>query len=137
MTLPQRVNFVTLGAHSVVLLRDFYRVWGWTENEGASDSYASVSAGSVTVALYDIDRLGEEAAPGAEVPAPGNWAGFTLAINFSDRSGVDAAIAEAVAAGAVLVDGPSDRDWGGYSGYVADPEGHRWELAWAPGSDPG
>ena len=23
--------------------------------------------------------------------------------------------------------------WGGRSGYVADPEGNRWEIAWAPG----
>ncbi|MGH8981476.1 MAG: hypothetical protein ACRDWE_10750 [Acidimicrobiales bacterium] len=21
-------------------------------------------------------------------------------------------------------------DWGGYSGYVADPDGYLWELAW-------
>ena len=27
---------------------------------------------------------------------------------------------------------PVERSWGGYSGYFADPEGHRWELAWAP-----
>lgn len=137
MSVPQRVNFITLGAHSVALLRDFYRAWGWSENDGASDEYASFKAGSLTVALYAIDRLRDEAAPGAAVPALGNWAGVTLAINFSDRDGVDSAIAHAVAAGAVLVEGAVDREWGGYSGYVADPEGHRWELAWAPGFDPG
>jgi len=25
------------------------------------------------------------------------------------------------------------RFWGGRSGYIADPEGNRWEIAWAPG----
>ena len=25
------------------------------------------------------------------------------------------------------------RDWGGYSGYFADPDGFRWEVAWNPG----
>ena len=24
------------------------------------------------------------------------------------------------------------RDGGGYSGYVADPDGHPWEIAWNP-----
>ncbi len=26
-----------------------------------------------------------------------------------------------------------EREWGGYSGYFADPDGFRWEVAWAPG----
>ena len=30
---------------------------------------------------------------------------------------------------------PVDRDWGGRSGYFADPEGNRWEVAWAPGME--
>jgi uncharacterized protein len=27
---------------------------------------------------------------------------------------------------------PVDEGWGGYSGYVADPDGHPWELAHNP-----
>ena len=38
-----------------------------------------------------------------------------------------------VAAGARKVGQIVDRPWGGRSGYVADPEGNRWEVAWAPG----
>lgn len=38
-----------------------------------------------------------------------------------------------MAAGARVVGAPVDREWGGYSGYVADPEGNRWEIAWLPG----
>ncbi len=62
---------------------------------------------------------------------------MTLAMNFSTQSEAASAVDDAVEAGAVLVDPPVDREWGGYSGYVADPEGHRWELAWAPDFDPG
>ncbi len=29
---------------------------------------------------------------------------------------------------------PTTREWGGRSGYIADPEGNRWEIAWAPGA---
>lgn len=135
--LPQRLSFVTLGAYSVARLREFYRAWGWAEEEGGEPDYAAFIAGSVRLALYPIDRLRDEAAPGAELPGEGSWGGITLAINFGSRSEVDAAIANASAAGAQVIQPPVDRDWGGYSGYVADPEGHPWELAWAPGITPG
>ena len=28
---------------------------------------------------------------------------------------------------------PQERDWGGYTGYFAGPDGVRWEIAWNPG----
>ncbi len=39
---------------------------------------------------------------------------------------------QAVEAGARPVAAPVEREWGGRSAYVADPEGHRGEIAWAP-----
>ena len=41
-------------------------------------------------------------------------------------------LAEARAAGAD-VGAAVERDWGGYTGYFADPDGVRWEIAWNPG----
>jgi len=43
----------------------------------------------------------------------------TLAINVAGREAVDTQYAAAVAAGARVVGAPVDREWGGYSGYVA------------------
>jgi uncharacterized glyoxalase superfamily protein PhnB len=40
----------------------------------------------------------------------------------------------AIRAGARAVAEPRDREWGGRSGYIADPEQNRWEIAWAPGA---
>ena len=31
-----------------------------------------------------------------------------------------------------MLKAPEPTDWGGYSGYVADPDGHPWELAHNP-----
>jgi hypothetical protein len=31
-----------------------------------------------------------------------------------------------------LVKPPVRAEWGGYSGYVADPDGHLWEIAHNP-----
>lgn len=135
MGVPQRLTFVTLGARSVTKLRHFYRDIGWTENDGVSDTFASFDCGSVKLALYPVDLLHAEAAGDAEMPKPGTWNGIALAVNFADRAQVRAAWATAVEAGATPVAEPIDREWGGYSGYIADPEGNRWELAWAPGFD--
>jgi uncharacterized glyoxalase superfamily protein PhnB len=35
-------------------------------------------------------------------------------------------------AGATVVKAAERMSWGGYSGYVADPDGHLWELAHNP-----
>ena len=56
--------------------------------------------------------------------------GVTLAQNCAEREQIDAIIARAVSAGASLQKAAVDTDWGGYSGYVADPDGHLWEIAW-------
>ena len=132
MPLPQELSLVTLGARDLPALRSFYRSLGWDEAPGSSDDYASFVMGSVKLALYPIELLRDEAAPAGLVPPAGHWSGFALAVNVADRQAVDRAFDDAVAAGAVAVATPRDREWGGYSGYVADPEGNRWELAWAP-----
>lgn len=57
---------------------------------------------------------------------------MTFGVNVESRAAVDKAFRNALAAGARAVGGPVDREWGGYSGYVADPDGNRWEITWAP-----
>ena len=64
---------------------------------------------------------------------PAAYRGIALALNFGDVQAVDAALAQAVEAGAKLVKPASRAEWGGYSGYFADADGHLWEAAFAPG----
>lgn len=133
MTIPQQISFISLGARDVRMLRRFYTRWGWQEHDSGSDKYAQFQAGSVRLALYPFDLLRDEAAPDAEPLGEASWKGFTLAINVPSREAVDEAYRVATQAGATVVVPPVDRFWGGYSGYIADPEGNRWEIAWAPG----
>jgi uncharacterized glyoxalase superfamily protein PhnB len=58
---------------------------------------------------------------------------LTLAHNCRTPAEVDAALDAARAAGAEPVVAAVARDWGGYSGYFADPDGFRWEIAYNPG----
>ena len=132
MPVPQRITVITLGARSVPSLRAFYGALGWEENDGSDETYTSFTMRGLRLALYPLDLLAQEAAPRDVVVSPGAWNGVTLGINVARRDEVDDAFAAAVAAGAQPIESPVERSWGGYSAYFADPEGHRWELAWAP-----
>lgn len=123
---------MTLGARSLPTLRAFYAAIGWRENDGSDDTFTSFTLGGVRLALYPIELLGAEAAPDEPSVAAGTWDGITLALNVATRTEVDDALAAAAGAGGRLIGDAVDREWGGYSGYCADPEGHRWEIAWAP-----
>jgi len=128
-TVPARLSVVTLGVRDMATMRGFYQSLGWKPIPDSNDGFAAFLVGGVLLALYPLPMLAEEAAPGA--PEPSGWAGITLACNVDRREQVDEVVAAMVAAGATPVGPPVDRDWGGRSGYVADPEGNRWEVAWA------
>ena len=133
MTFPRRISYITLGVRDMPTLRVFYAELGWQERPGSSDDFATYEAGGVLLALYPLAQLGEEAAPGEPMLGTA-WNGITLGINVESTTAVDEVLRSALAAGARAVAGPVKRGWGGYSGYIADPEGNRWEIAWAPGS---
>ena len=131
--IPQRLSVVTLGVRDMPRMRAFYTGLGWTEQPGAVDQFCAYLLGGVVLALYGLDDLAAEAAPGEPLTKHG-WGGHTLALNVEERERVDEVVAAMVAAGARKVGQVEDRPWGGRSGYVADPEGNRWEVAWAPGT---
>ena len=122
-----RLTAITLGARDFPTLRSFYLGLGWTPSV-AMDDYCAFTLGGVILALWPIENLAQESGVGAGAPA-----GFTLGWNVDEREQVDAQYAELVERGATPVLAPKDMEWGGRSGYVADPEGNRWEIAWAPG----
>ncbi len=128
MRVPQKISIVTLGARDLASLRAFYAGWGWTETEDASEFWSAFDVGGLLLSLYPIGALGEEAAPGAHAPSTG-WNGITLSINVQSEADLDAVFGAAVAAGAEVIAPVTRREWGGTSGYVADLEGNRWELA--------
>lgn len=127
---PQRMSLVTIGARDFARLRDFYFGLGWTPAI-AVDDFCAFLVGGVVLGIYPAQQLGAEAK--AESPPAGAWSGWTLAQNVETREEVDDMYAAWIAAGATPVAEPVDHPYGPRSGYVADPEGNRWEIAWANG----
>ncbi len=123
-----RVSFVTLGVADLARSRAFYEAWGWRPVQ-ADDDIVFFQANGLVIALFGVDDLAvDQGRPGA---ALGTGA-MTLAQNYPTEGEVDRVLRAALAAGATLLKRPEHVSWGGYSGYVADPDGHVWELAVNP-----
>jgi uncharacterized protein len=93
-----------------------------------------VTLDGVVLALYGWDDLAADADL-ATVAQVSGFRGMALAHNEPSAADVDRAYERFLAAGATAVKRPAATVWGGYSGYVADPDGHLWELAHNPFQD--
>lgn len=58
---------------------------------------------------------------------------FSLGHNVDSREAVDAVMQQATDAGARIVKPAQDTFYGGYAGYLQDPDGHLWEIVFNPG----
>lgn len=129
MTLPlNRVTFITLAVRDLGRARAYYEALGW-ELESAMDEVAFYNMGGQKFGLFTLAGLATETGRPIESLAVG---AMTLAQNQPSEAEVDAAFAHALACGATPVRAPFKTDWGGYSSYVADPDGHLWEFAYNP-----
>lgn len=123
------VSMVTLGVADLTRARVFYEALGFTAGPGSSENIVFFQLGALVLALFPRTPLAED----AQVADDGQgFDGVTLAHNYPSEEAVDAAMAHALASGAVLKKKPQKVFWGGYSGYFADPDGHLWEVAYNP-----
>lgn len=126
--LEQRVSLITLGVSDLSRARAFYARLGWREAGESAQGVAFFQLLGQALALYPRAELVQDV--GCDMPAGSG--SVTLAQNLGTREGVDTLFAEALAAGAVALSPPAETAWGGYVGYLADPEGHVWEIAHVP-----
>jgi catechol 2,3-dioxygenase-like lactoylglutathione lyase family enzyme len=129
--LEPRISLLTLGTLDLARAIRFYRDGlGWPMSSAGGGEAAFFRTGGAILALYPRHLLATDARLDA---AGSGFGGITLAHNVRSREEVDAVLAEAVAAGGTLLKAARTADWGGYSGYFADPDGFPWEVAWNPG----
>ena len=125
---PQRVSLITLGVSDIERSRVFYAALGW-ESVASPPEVVFYQLDGMVLGLFGLEPLAsDQGHPNANL----GTGAMTLAQNFPDRAGVDAAFAKATAAGAKALKRPEEVFWGGYSGYYADPDDHVWEVAHNP-----
>ncbi|QGY43130.1 VOC family protein [Maribellus comscasis] len=125
-----RLNIVTLGVKNLQESRAFYKnAFGWELANGSDENIVFFNHGGIVLALYPLDKLAEDAGITAE---RSGFSGVTLAINQDSKEALIETFNKAVENGAKILVEPRETFWGGFDAYFADPDGHPWEIAWAP-----
>jgi len=133
-----RLSLVTLGVADLARAVAFYQgVLGW-KVAASPPGITFFDLGGLVLALFPHADLVQDMRLAQPVTS-GGYEGFALAHNLRSLQEVDALFAHLKRHGATIIKPPHKAEWGGYSGYFADPDGHKWEVAynpfWTVGSD--
>lgn len=126
--MQQQIAVVTLGVANLSRSRRFYvEGFGWTpvfENP--------------EILFYQMNGLvlgtwlREALAADLGRPVAAEPGAFALAHNVAEKEAVRPVMERLLAAGGRLLRQADEPPHGGLRGYVADPDGHAWEIAWNP-----
>ena len=129
--MDQRVSFITLAVADLDRSREFYLDGlGWSAEVDVPGEVVMIRVGERLI-LSLWAQAGFEAEVGPVRRGEG-IVPVTLAHNVATEAEVDAILESAARLGADPVGRGRRRDWGGYTGYFADPDGIRWEIAVNP-----
>lgn len=126
------VTAITLGVRDVAAARAFYvdgLGFRLVLDQPDDICFVQCAPGQI-LALWDATHMpGEygDVAHGRSDPP------MSLGHNVTDVAEVERLYAAALAAGATSVSAPQEREWGGTSACVADPDGFRWDFVHNPG----
>lgn len=131
--MEQRISLITVPVSDRARSRTFYvDGLGWEPLIDEQDVLMFRVGDQVALSLWDVESFA------AEVGSPREGAGvapLTIAHNVRSDEAVDEVLRAARAAGGEVWPA-ARREWGGYSGYFADPDGYRWEIAHAGDDGP-
>lgn len=131
-----RISVLTLGVDDLEASVAFYRdglgfstdgIVGQEFEHGAV-AFIDLQPG-LRLALFSRADIAHDAGIAQSQRSPTE---FTVGHNVASEADVDAAMRQAVAAGARLVKPAGRTFWGGYAGYFQDPDGHLWEVVFNP-----
>jgi catechol 2,3-dioxygenase-like lactoylglutathione lyase family enzyme len=123
----QQISVITLGVADLARSRRFYvEGFGWKpvfEAEGiVFYQMNGLMLGTWLASALDEDSRRTGKTPGA----------FSVAHNVSAKEAVQPLIDKLASAGGSVLRPADAPPHGGFRGYVADPDGHAWEIAWNP-----
>ena len=126
--MDQRISFITLAVADLERTHAFYvDGLGWTPELHVPGEVLMIKAGEhLMLSLWAESGFEGEVGPIRRGPG---IAPITLAHNVRAPAEVDAILDQARSLGADPVTPGQRREWGGYTGYFADPDGFRWEIA--------
>ena len=131
-----RITVITLGVDDLERSLRFYRDGLGFATEGivgkefefGAVAFFELHAG-LKLAIWPRKSLAHDS--GLPLTAP-SATELSIGHNVGSRTEVDAVMAQASSAGAVIVKAAHETFWGGYAGYFQDPDQHLWEVVWNP-----
>jgi uncharacterized glyoxalase superfamily protein PhnB len=125
-----RMTFLTLGVNDLKESLEFYeQKFGWKPSAISNESIVFFELNGINLALYDREELAKDATVD---PSGTGFRSFTMAYNVRSEKEVDDLIENLRKKGVRVIKEPQKVFWGGYSSYVADPDGNLWEIAYNP-----
>jgi len=131
-----RITVITLAVDDLERALSFYRDGLGLPTQGIIGKefeYGAVAffdlQSGLKLAVWPRSSLARDAGipPGESSPCE-----LSIGHNVSSAAEVDAVMAQAMQAGAVMVKPAQRTFWGGYAGYFQDPDHHLWEIVWNP-----
>lgn len=128
--MEQRITYLTLGVKDLDTSVAFYEdKFGWNRSEMSNENMIVYQLNGIHLALFSRDELAKDATVDS---AKGGFKGFTISYNVWSEKEVDDLINALKAKEVQIVKAPQKVFWGGYSSYIADPDGNLWEIAYNP-----
>ena len=123
----QQISIITLGVADLARSKRFYvEGFGWKpvfENEEiVFYQMNGLMLGTWLASALDADSRRTASTPGA----------FSVAHNVTSKDAVQPLLDKLASAGGSILRPADAPPQGGFRGYVSDPDGHAWEIAWNP-----
>ena len=127
------ISMITLGVEDMAASVRFYRDGlQWPQLESPPE-VAFFALHGTWLGLYGRAALNAEAGlPAGRGTHGAQGVSMVLSHNVGSTEAVDAVMARAREAGAVITHEARAMHWGGYCGHFQDPNGHVWEVAYNP-----
>lgn len=129
-----KITALTLGVRDLKRSVEFYREMGLVtegiigkEFEFGAVAFFDLQSG-LRLALWPLESISRDT--GLDLAAAGS--AMTIGHNVDSKAAVDTVMAQAKAAGAVVVKEAADTFYGGYAGYFQDPDGYLWDVVYNP-----
>ena len=123
------VSSVLLGVQDMERSKRFYvEGLGWKVDRDYGVSVFFGSDGGSLVGFYGREGLAAEVGAG---PEGSGFSGLVFTYVVRSEARVDEIMAEAEQAGATILKPAAGKQWGGYGGSFADPDGYIWDIGYS------
>ena len=128
--MQQNLHIITLGVSDLKKTLEFYESGlSWKKSKASKDKIAFFEMGGIVISFFSKEALAKD----ANLSNNGSgFSGITIAYNTKTEDEVDKVLEKVKELGAEIIKPAKKADWGGYSGYFKDIDGHIFEVAYNP-----